>query len=167
MPLWFQYNSENDNCTTVSAIRTDRRTAELKEDVRVSRENRERVLGPYRLFTTAISRLLLYPHTSHLAQQQTIAAHLTFRGDIFRSLVILWHFVSCRVAPPPALLYSTHALRCATPDPSLHFTISISPEIEFYRQVIVAFRIEISLFVVMILFSWDFTFTKLFVNFHL
>lgn len=52
--------------------RTDRRTAELKEHVQVTRENRERVLGPYRLFMTAISRLLLCPYTSHLAQQSLL-----------------------------------------------------------------------------------------------
>lgn len=105
----------------------------------------------------------LTPHTLPNTQQQTIAAHLTFTGDIFRSPRYTLTFrlvLSCATSRATLRMRNTQIIHYTLP-------ISISPQIEFYRQVIVALRIEISLFVVMILFSWDFTFTKLFVNFHL
>lgn len=105
----------------------------------------------------------LTPQTLPNTQQQTIAAHLTFRGDIFRSRRYTLTFrlvLSCATSRATLRMRNTQIIHYSLP-------ISISPQIEFYRQVIVALRIEISLFVVMILFSWDFTFTKLFVNFHL
>lgn len=109
--------------------------------------------------------VLLCPHTSHLAQHPTADNRCSL--NIYR-----WHLpqpslysdISSRAELRHLPRFSAHAQHQI-----IHYTlpISISPQIEFYRQVIVALRIEISLLVVMILFSWDFTFTKLFDNFHL
>lgn len=64
--------------------------------------NYERVLGPYHMFMTAISSSVLCLHTSQLAQQQTIGAHLTFSGDICRSprYLLTFRLPASHVAPP-------------------------------------------------------------------